>query len=99
VDVYESVKKSLPSRAFVLSMVSLHSIRTTIRKFWPCVKRADGTHDFEWAFVGAPKDVANPSAINSVMFNKVAHNPIGAAPAASLTDEEAVDLFDKLLAG
>jgi hypothetical protein len=63
------------------------------------IKRADGTHDFEWGFVGTPKDVANPSELNAVMFTKVAHNTVGAAPAASLSDEEAVALFDKLLSG
>lgn len=62
-------------------------------------KRGDGTHDFEWAFVGTPKDVANPSEFNAVMYTKVEHNTVGAAKAASLTDDEAVALFDKLLSG
>lgn len=62
-------------------------------------KRRDGTHDFEWAFVGTPRDVANPSEFNAVMYTKVEHNTVGAAKAASLTDDEAVALFDKLLSG
>lgn len=62
-------------------------------------KRKDGTHDFEWAFVGTPKDVANPSEYNAVMFTKVQHNVVGAAHAASLSDDEAVALWDTLLSG
>jgi hypothetical protein len=63
------------------------------------IKRADGVHDFEWAFVGTPRDVANPSEFRVVMFTKVQHNTVGAAKAASVTDEEAVALWDKLLSG
>jgi hypothetical protein len=62
-------------------------------------KRADGTHDFEWAFVGTPKDVANPSEYRVKMFTKVAYNTVGAAEKSSLTDEEAVALWDRLLSG
>jgi len=63
------------------------------------IRRPDGTHDFEWAFVGTPKDVANPSEFGAAMFTKVAHNMVGAAKAASLSDDEAVALWDKLLSG
>ena len=61
--------------------------------------RNDGTHDFEWALVGTPRDVANPSEFNVVMHTKVAHNTVGAADRASLSDDEAVALFDRLLSG
>ncbi|WP_239467297.1 T6SS immunity protein Tli4 family protein [Rhodoferax koreense] len=63
------------------------------------IKRKDGTHDFEWAFVGTPKDVANPSEYSAHMYSKVAHNTVGAASQASLTDDEAVALWDRLLSG
>ena len=63
------------------------------------IKRKDGTHDFEWAFVGTPGDVANPSEYHAVMFTKVEHNVVGAAHAASVTDAEAVALWDTLLSG
>lgn len=63
------------------------------------IKRKDGTHDFEWAFVGTPRDVANPSEYGAVMFTKVKHNVVGAAHAASVSDDEAVALWDKLLSG
>lgn len=63
------------------------------------IKRKDGSHDFEWALVGTPRDVANPSEFNVVMHTKVSHNTVGAAHAASLSDDEAVALFDKLLTG
>ncbi|MEJ7804702.1 MAG: T6SS immunity protein Tli4 family protein [Telluria sp.] len=63
------------------------------------IKRKDGTHDFEWAFVGTPTEVANPSEYGVAMFTKVAHNVVGAARAASVTDAEAVALWDTLLSG
>lgn len=63
------------------------------------IKRKDGTHDFEWAFVGTPRDVANPAEYNATMFTKVEHNVVGAAHAASVSDAEAVALWDKLLSG
>ncbi|RZM25622.1 MAG: hypothetical protein EOO88_18645 [Pedobacter sp.] len=63
------------------------------------IRRPDGTHDFEWAFVGTPKDVTNPSEYGVAMFTKVAHNMVGAAKAASVSDDEAVALWDKLLSG
>ena len=63
------------------------------------IRRPDGTHDFEWAFVGTPTDVANPSSFGAAMFTKVKHNLVGAANKASVTDDEAVALWDKLLSG
>jgi hypothetical protein len=63
------------------------------------VRRNDSVHDFEWALVGTPKDVANPSEFSVQMYTKVEHNTVGAAKAASLSDEEAVALWDKLLSG
>jgi hypothetical protein len=60
-------------------------------------KRKNGLHDFEWALVGTPRDVANPSEFNVKMYSMVAHNTVGAAAKASLTDDEAVALFDRLL--
>ena len=63
------------------------------------IKRANGVHDFEWAFVGTPRDVANPSEFGVAMFTKVEHNTVGAAKSASVSDDEAVALWDKLLSG
>jgi hypothetical protein len=63
------------------------------------ILRPDGTHDFEWAFVGTPKDVANPSEFGVAMFTKVEHNMVGAAKKASVSNDEAVALWDKLLSG
>lgn len=61
------------------------------------IKRPDGVHDFEWGFVGTPKDVANPSEVIVNMYTKVEDNMVGAAKSASLSDDEAVALWDKLL--
>jgi len=63
------------------------------------IRRTDGTHDFEWALVGTPRDVANPSEYGAAMYTKVAENVVGAAHAASISDDEAVALWDKLLSG
>lgn len=63
------------------------------------IRRKDGVHDFEWGFVGTPKDVANPSEFIVNMYTKVEHNTVGAARSASLSDDEAVALWDKLLSG
>jgi hypothetical protein len=63
------------------------------------IRRKDGVHDFEWALVGTPKDVANPSEFNVQMYTKVEHNTVGAAKMASISDDEAVALWDKLLSG
>ncbi len=61
--------------------------------------RPDGIHDFEWALVGTPKDVANPSEFWARMHTKVARNIVGAAKASSLSNDEAVALWDRLLTG
>lgn len=61
------------------------------------IRRIDGAHDFEWTLVGKPRDVAYPSVLVAHMYTKVAHNTVGAAKTASLTDEEAIALWDKLL--
>ena len=63
------------------------------------IRRKDGTHDFEWALVGTPRDVASPSEFSAQMFTKVEYNTVGAAKSASLSDDEAVALWDKLLSG
>ncbi|MEN3277704.1 MAG: hypothetical protein V7631_3494 [Massilia sp.] len=63
------------------------------------IRRPDGTHDFEWAFVGTPTDVANPSEFGAAMFTKVEANMVGAAKKASVSNDEAVALWDKLLSG
>ncbi|MGK5031602.1 T6SS immunity protein Tli4 family protein [Janthinobacterium sp. MDT1-19] len=63
------------------------------------IRRNDGVHDFEWTLVGTPRDIAYPSVLEASMYTKVAHNMVGAAAAASLTDEEAIALWDKLLSG
>ncbi|MBB5381661.1 T6SS immunity protein Tli4 family protein [Janthinobacterium sp. K2Li3] len=63
------------------------------------IRRTDGVHDFEWVLVGTPRDIANPSALEVKMYTKVEHNTVGAAQAASLSDDEAVALWDKLLSG
>lgn len=61
------------------------------------VRRPDGVHDFEWALVGTPRSVANPSEFGAQLYTKVAHNTVGAAEKAALSNDETVALWDKLL--
>ncbi len=61
------------------------------------VRRADGTHEFEWEAVGKERTTLHPAWINAKMYTKVAANRIGAADAASLSDEEAIALWNRLL--
>ena len=63
------------------------------------IRRTDGVHDFEWTLVGTPGDIAYPAVLEASMYTKVAHNMVGAAAASSLTDEEAIALWDRLLSG
>lgn len=64
------------------------------------VRRADGTHDFEWMFIGENGgSVARPGNLDVTMHTKVMADRIGAAPASSLDDEEAIALWDRLLDG
>jgi len=64
------------------------------------VRRADGTHDFEWMFIGENGgSVARPGNLDVTMHTKVMADRIGAAPASSLSDEEAIALWDRLLDG
>ncbi|QEZ45250.1 T6SS immunity protein Tli4 family protein [Cupriavidus oxalaticus] len=63
------------------------------------VRRADGTHDFEWEAVGKERSTLHPAWINAKMYSKVAANRIGAAGKASLSDEEAIALWNRLLDG
>ena len=61
------------------------------------VRRADGTHDFEWEAVSKERSTLHPARIGAKMYTKVAANRIGAADQASLTDDEAIALWDRLL--
>ncbi|MDP9607431.1 UNVERIFIED_ORG: hypothetical protein J2W38_007256 [Variovorax paradoxus] len=64
------------------------------------VRAAEGFHDFEWMFIGENGgSVARPGHLNVAMFTKVSSDRVGAAPASSLNDEEAIALWDKLLDG
>ncbi|MDH6591113.1 hypothetical protein M2165_001002 [Variovorax sp. TBS-050B] len=63
------------------------------------VRYPDGHHDFEWMFIGETGNVARPALIDVTMRTKVAADRVGAAAASSLTDEEAIELWDRLLEG
>ncbi|KQW63586.1 T6SS immunity protein Tli4 family protein [Variovorax sp. Root411] len=64
------------------------------------VRRPDGTQDFEWMFIGENGgSVARPGNLSVAMRTKVEADRIGAAKASSLSDEEAIALWDRLLDG
>ena len=61
------------------------------------VRRKDGTHDFEWEFISDERTVSHPGRLGAKLFSKVEQDRIGAAAKASLSDEEAIALWDRLL--
>ncbi|WPH23558.1 T6SS immunity protein Tli4 family protein [Variovorax paradoxus] len=63
------------------------------------VRYPDGTQEFEWMFIGESGNVARPALLDVTMHTKVASDRVGAAAASSLSDEEAIALWDKLLEG
>ncbi|MDH6591114.1 hypothetical protein M2165_001003 [Variovorax sp. TBS-050B] len=63
------------------------------------VRYPDGHHDFEWMFIGETGNVARPALIDVTMRTKVAADRVGAAEASSLNDEEAIELWERLLEG
>jgi hypothetical protein len=63
------------------------------------VRYPDGHHDFEWMFIGETGNVARPALIDVTMRTKVAADRVGAAAASSLNDEEAIELWERLLEG
>ncbi|MCY1552452.1 hypothetical protein D9M68_888480 [compost metagenome] len=50
-------------------------------------------------FIGESGNVARPARLDVTMHTKVASDRVGAAPASSLSDEEAIALWDKLFDG
>jgi hypothetical protein len=63
------------------------------------VRYPDGTQEFRWMFIGVSGNVARPALLDVTMHTKVEADRVGAATASSLSDEEAIALWDKLLEG
>jgi hypothetical protein len=61
------------------------------------VTNKDKSHEFDWEFVGKQRSVAFPGSLSAGLRSKVAKDLEGAAKTVSLTDEEAIELWDKLL--
>jgi hypothetical protein len=57
----------------------------------------DGSHDFRWMLVDKRASVAYPAWLDVTLYDKVRYDMIGGADKASLSDEEALALWDKLL--
>ncbi len=62
------------------------------------VRRGDGTHEFDWAFIGQAT-VSHPGQLDAKLYSKVARDRVGAAKTVSVSDAEALDLWDRLLGG
>jgi Tle cognate immunity protein 4 C-terminal domain len=60
-------------------------------------RRKDGTHEFDWGAISAERSVAQPGRLRVKLYSKVEQNRIGAAAQASVSDAEAIALWDKLL--
>ena len=60
-------------------------------------RRKDGTHEFDWGAISAERSVAQPGRLRVKLYSKVEQNRIGAATQASVSDAEAIALWDKLL--
>ena len=62
-------------------------------------QKKTGHHDFIWMSVGEDGSVANPNEIEVRMYSKVDADTVGLAKESSVTDDEAIALWDKLLKG
>jgi hypothetical protein len=60
-------------------------------------RNEDGSHDFRWLAIGIRNSVARPAKLDVTLYDKVRYDMIGGADQASLSDEEALALWDKLL--
>ncbi|TDR30684.1 T6SS immunity protein Tli4 family protein [Hydromonas duriensis] len=59
--------------------------------------RGTGALEFTWSQVGSKGSIANPNNLTVKLFNKVEGDSAGSADSSSVSDEEAVALWDKLL--
>jgi hypothetical protein len=59
--------------------------------------KSTGGLQFRWGQVGTDGSVANPNELDASMFTKVKGESVGLSDTTSVTDEEAVALWDKLL--
>lgn len=59
--------------------------------------REDQALRFEWAMVGERGNVARPAHMSMVLMTRVENNRVGAASGSSISDEQAVALWDRLL--
>ena len=60
-------------------------------------RRSDGALIFDWELVGEPGNPARPSWFEMGFRTRVANNQVGAAETTSISDEQAVALWDRLL--
>ena len=60
-------------------------------------RRSDGALIFDWELVGEPGNPARPSWFEMGFRTRVANNQVGAAETTSISDEQALALWDRLL--
>ena len=59
--------------------------------------KSTGGLQFRWGQVGVDSSVVNPNELDAMLYTKVKGESVGASNTTSVTDEEAVALWDKLL--
>ena len=62
-------------------------------------RRGDGALQFDWELVGQRGNVARPSWMEIGLRTRVADNKVGAARTSAISEEQAVELWDRLLEG
>ncbi|ATE60738.1 T6SS immunity protein Tli4 family protein [Thauera sinica] len=60
------------------------------------VRRKGGEHEFDWEFLG-DRTVSHPGRLEAGLRSKIEQNVVGAAEKASINDDEALALWDRLL--
>ncbi|MDE2153328.1 MAG: hypothetical protein KGJ85_13465 [Betaproteobacteria bacterium] len=62
-------------------------------------RRGDGALQFDWELVGQRGNVARPSWMEIGLRTRVADNKVGAARTSAISEEQALELWDRLLEG
>ena len=95
----ERVKALAPRVAFSF----LRRGKRTLHGLWDgeevLARRADGALQFDWELVGQRGNVARPSWMEIGLRTRVADNKVGAARTSAISEEQAVELWERLLEG
>ncbi len=83
--------------------ITLRRGKRTLHGLWDgeemLARRSDGALLFDWEMVGQPRNVARPPWFVVGLRTRVADDKVGAAKSSSLSDAQALRLWDRLLEG